>query len=1840
MNSTKPVPLGENSALVVPATDAHDVQPGTVIRVIGSVSFAQFVTSKEKKLKMEKRRIFDEFRNVSGIKELLPITMPQVDRSTMRATSMGGGRAGWEQEAFSGYEVFEDTDDSDDEIAPDEVPPPVKDVEQYRAWQAGLKRHQVARFLKQYLHRSIPAAATSMGAVVLVTNTVVNTPAGVVVGDIARALNKGMFAVRSRAPEEIVLQSVQQRNEGHIAEPTLVCVHTWETAEEGAMPVQQAVGAVPELLPEFDGHVLLTTERDEAVEPAGHSAVVECCANLMRTLSEGNDAGSSKKQLPNRKKCSGLAFILMGGTHTAVEEVQQAAEAGWPILVLEGSGGYADTICKTIKRVEEVAGSQSLDDYRNCLGTVSPRTSSVINSGCVTIVRKGTSTEEFHKIIEQSATYDQTLYNAWAKYATWEENSQYCRALFIQLQILVLALGIMAIGLSIFQTFLQLQYPGETGINKTGAHSAHSSIIGQIYTWIGLVVVILPVGLSLVEAIENKLNAGGRWVALRAASETLLREIYLYRTQTLAYSNAAVRASQEKAMHSAIDHCSVQDEDEQESLPEDHPDGTVDRKIEENLSKADCKPFKSRQERLGHWVEILIGDLQDSDCGKNSLQDYAGPLPPHHILLNNDNGWADLTPEEYVAYRLQPLIARYERAAKHYETYVETFTIFNYLLGALGTLLAALSSMPPVEEYNLQAWVALTTGVSNALTRYMDYARMDFLQKKSNKMRMELQDVQSWWDSRKGSEAGTQHVRNGLVTQVESLVTGELIEWSGQMKKAMDKSKKDRTPNEDTADGSKQDAKTEEQDQINQLKELGLADINADGLKIALENPNGAEAARIFDSMTRLASHIEKNTGLEADLVLEHDLIKEQKMKLDALKHVVEQYLDDAGNLLDVNLGGIVMTDFVPADLAARLKVAKDRRKMFRDIDNYNPSLLSRADCVNILAAGGHGMLQTVQALPQRQMLETLKAAFVDQLHEELIAGLKNFKICIYDLIPRDEMLIELLFELRDIGHVEWREMLSSDILSLIKNEEIHGRMQELNEVALRGLLKRADKLFKSKTAQMFQAVIEKIGRLDAEELFSNQASKAEVFDALDSLQNLHLAFMKKDQLLAALPASVRSLPHLRNKPQAQIVEYITTIRNGFSASRIFNAFKVDFERSLTQNNTGKSVLTTVLRNKRLCDRFVFAVKSVSQVEINRCDKKMLLRKLAMNPAFSQDMIDEIKYLDETYLTKLMSGLKSFITNSYQGRVFDILCDDVTTFDLRNLLPDAEDREKFVNQVREFKGVTIRNATKQELITTLAYPSLVVKFLRLSIDQIRELVERALILMGNAFHNGVFTQALADVFADHGESLNEELERWDEETTDRLCMSLLRHSLKNFGQLPKEVSIESEAVVKQQLFRFLPDHALHAKFCSWDTPKQIQVFVHMRELLDERVLASVFEAASRELHQAKASKFQLVFVEPKNRVFMLQCLEPLLRHPFSTISDMDPAELIELMAGNRETEFADHVSEKEFFLRRLGDIFAEESIGSSPRSKASPSGHESRAIVLSLTANGGAGTTCRSSGSSEKLKDIVLHLLNTIVITTPYRLFLKLCLQITSFDLREILDDPQTRRLVAVVLFKSQGGDPRNLTSTTRGREILDACDELLEYEMVVNDLRMLTDEQLRELTHNVLHFFAERPIGQFFAQYIRESQNTRDYQKVEYGVLIEAVLSIKGALMMNPVAVQSDFRYFEADQFFSVLTEDDKMRVLQRYIADDSAVRKIARFTQQQLQQVFAHVRACPCSRAEEGESYMHVQPMDMLQHQTFARTHLTQNVLELRKLMSKVSGFTWSRRDFDTTNPTDIFS
>ena len=226
-----------------------------------------------------------------------------------------------------------------------------------------LTSSDIAKFIKQYITRSIVTAARKRTAVVCCTDT----------SGIMRALARG--------------------------------IHTAGAIRSHEMNGLAMTGKVPVL--DYRAQNMINSDNDERCQTAiprsewfTHHVTVQ--SNTLTSTRIRDDAiirlfdaaallKPKTPRFPIPRQPSRVVGVVIGGSPEQLKfNLIQYAERKWPLLIIEGSGGYADIICSIIKKIEaNSGGTASLDDYSNFLSNTDAATSQIISSGVCRIVPKG-----------------------------------------------------------------------------------------------------------------------------------------------------------------------------------------------------------------------------------------------------------------------------------------------------------------------------------------------------------------------------------------------------------------------------------------------------------------------------------------------------------------------------------------------------------------------------------------------------------------------------------------------------------------------------------------------------------------------------------------------------------------------------------------------------------------------------------------------------------------------------------------------------------------------------------------------------------------------------------------------------------------------------------------------------------------------------------------------------------------------------------------------------------------------------------------------------------------------------------------------------------------------------------------------------------------------------------------------------------------------------------------------------------------------------------------------------------------------------------------------------------
>jgi hypothetical protein len=321
-----------------------------------------------------------------------------------------------------------------------------------------------------------------------------------------------------------------------------------------------------------------------------------------------------------------VAVVLAGGGEVAKAEVVESVRRGWPVFVIQGTGGLADSIlelCRTHRTPHRRPAARLLPGLLE--DRMPPPPSSIADADLREIVSGGdiravTGAEpgQFARRIAWELQDEPALKSAWQQFATYDHLATRLRATFTRLQAWILLLGVVA-------TLLALIY---------------AQVGGQALHW---AVVAIPILAAVLIAVAGRRAVGQRWVMLRAAAEAIKAEIYRYRA--LAAVDASRLAGGEHA---------------------------------------------SRQQELAAHLDAIDTRLMQTQASSGPLTPYNGPLPPEmYGAGRDDDGLSPLDAERYLQIRVADQLAYYHGRVRSLDRGRNALQLLAIAAGATGAILAA-----------------------------------------------------------------------------------------------------------------------------------------------------------------------------------------------------------------------------------------------------------------------------------------------------------------------------------------------------------------------------------------------------------------------------------------------------------------------------------------------------------------------------------------------------------------------------------------------------------------------------------------------------------------------------------------------------------------------------------------------------------------------------------------------------------------------------------------------------------------------------------------------------------------------------------------------------------------------------------------------------------------------------------------------------------------------------------------------------------------------------------------------------------------------------------------------
>ena len=250
-----------------------------------------------------------------------------------------------------------------------------------------------------------------------------------------------------------------------------------------------------------------------------------------------------------------------------------------------------------------------------------------------------------------------------------------------------------------------------------------------------------------------------KWQQLRSAACALESDAWRFRTRTGQYSL-------------------VRDRDRNEDRPEQHLHTFVTSVREHIIRTAAISRtgFMSRFEMFGepkNPKRYKHGQYKRSPtCGTFGRAD---PDDDHH---------SPLKPEEYITYRVKPMLNMYQRRVPQYSRRRKFVSILSFLLTAGGTVLAVLE---------LASWAAISTAAVGMVMSYSEFNSVDRKLVRYSDTIHRLQHIILWWRAKSAVDRSNLAHISQLVDECEKTFQCERTGWvaTSITSKALTKAAKD-----------------------------------------------------------------------------------------------------------------------------------------------------------------------------------------------------------------------------------------------------------------------------------------------------------------------------------------------------------------------------------------------------------------------------------------------------------------------------------------------------------------------------------------------------------------------------------------------------------------------------------------------------------------------------------------------------------------------------------------------------------------------------------------------------------------------------------------------------------------------------------------------------------------------------------------------------------------------------------------------------------------------------------------------------------------------------------------
>jgi hypothetical protein len=414
--------------------------------------------------------------------------------------------------------------------------------------------------------------------------------------------------------------------------------------------------------------------------------------------------GSSAQQSVTEKtadKVPGVVILVAGGKITR-NEMLQAVRHKLTVIIVQGSGGLADEIAAAWQNKTTPPEDPALAE--------------IIEDGHLQFHLLTDPVKGIERLIVRELGDDKVLIQAWETFADYDLNANIQQKRSDVLQLSVIILGVIGTALAISKQFI--------------IGNEDTQFLGPLITNI---LIVIPILLTILITASTRFKQGNKWLLLRAAAESIKREIFRYRVSAMNDQAAA-------------------------------------------------------QQQLAQKVEDITRRTMTTEVNTTSLKPYdklKGFPPDMYAAKGGDDGFSNLTPERYVQVRLGDQLNYFKKKSVKLEKQLKALSWCIFLIGGVGTYLTAVDQ---------QVWIALTTALASAVGAYLGYRQTENTLTKYNQAFTNLANVKAWWNALSADEQSKPINIGSLVDHTEQVLQTEMDGWVQQMQNALAELRKNTGP--------------------------------------------------------------------------------------------------------------------------------------------------------------------------------------------------------------------------------------------------------------------------------------------------------------------------------------------------------------------------------------------------------------------------------------------------------------------------------------------------------------------------------------------------------------------------------------------------------------------------------------------------------------------------------------------------------------------------------------------------------------------------------------------------------------------------------------------------------------------------------------------------------------------------------------------------------------------------------------------------------------------------------------------------------------------------------------